>query len=405
MAGMSIGGTIFVSATIACLALSWSSWGRAALREVLSHPLSWATAALFLASLLSLVGAWVFPPLGEPASGFWELKKFHHFLYPPLVALALLHNADQPGRHPFWRVWGVTGLLMFLLAFLQFFGADLFPQSWLEHRFFRSVGDTGRFHGQGLMFFHLSFASCMTFVGAAGLARALWPEPFDGRRDRWFWMAVGAAGFFSVYLSYSRIALVGLVFLGTLLAFLRRPALGALALVLFVAFGSLLWTQSRSLQDRFFLSTGANQERKLLWQAAWEMTKERPVVGFGFGRSGRYTPEFTRRLIGQEAPFTSHAHNNFLDTLASTGVAGLGAYLAWWLVLLVSAWRSFRSGTHRWLAAAALGGLLAFQVNGLTQVNFWDGKSQHTLMIWAGVVLALAVKRKRISEGQPRARA
>jgi MYXO-CTERM domain-containing protein len=34
-------------------------------------------------------------------------------------------------------------------------------------------------------------------------------------------------------------------------------------------------------------------------------------------------------------------------------------------------------------------------VNGLTQVNFWDGKSQHTLMLWAGVVLALAIRRRR----------
>ena len=49
--------------------------------------------------------------------------------------------------------------------------------------------------------------------------------------------------------------------------------------------------------------------------------------------------------------------------------------------------------------AAALAGLLAFQVNGITQVNFWDGKSQHTLMIWAGVVLS-QLKRKQMKTGR-----
>jgi O-antigen ligase len=83
-----------------------------------------------------------------------------------------------------------------------------------------------------------------------------------------------------------------------------------------------------------------------------------------------------------------------LDIIAAMGIPGLIAYLAWWIFLFFASWRVylFSKEEERWLPAAALGGLLAFQINGLTQVNFWDGKSQHTLMIWVGITLALWIR-------------
>lgn len=396
MAGMSLGAGALMAAAIFSVWLA-PSWGKGALKELVTHPFGWASLALFVSAALSLGFAWIYPPLGIPVSGFAELKKFHHFLYPFVVALALLHSADALERHPFWKFWGGMGIFCCLLALAQFFGSDLFPGSWLQSRFFRPVGETGRFHGQGLMFFHLSFASCLTFTAAAGLARVFWPQKWDGKKEKIFWALVAAAGFVAVYFSFSRVSLAGLVAVGVVLAFLRRPLWGALALVIFLAAGAGLWMESPTLRDRFMANTDGVRERTLLWQSAWEMFQDRPLTGFGFGRSGNYTPAYAEKILGKRADFTSHAHNNILDTLASSGILGLLAYLNWWGILLVSAWRSFRFAqpTERWLPAAALAALLAFQVNGLTQVNFADGKSQHTLMIWAGVVLALAIHRRR----------
>jgi O-antigen ligase len=96
-------------------------------------------------------------------------------------------------------------------------------------------------------------------------------------------------------------------------------------------------------------------------------------------------------VLGHKPLFSSHAHNNILDVLASTGVFGLIAFLAWWILLWRYLWQSFwRSPPElRWLPAACLAAFVAFQVNGLTQVNFFDGKSEHSLMLWAGISLAL----------------
>jgi O-antigen ligase len=396
MAGMSIGAGVFLLASV--WAIARSPEVRKSLRQMLSHPLTWATFAFFLVAWASLVAANSSVPLGIPVSGYGELKKFHHFLYPAVVALAFLFTGDALEKHPFWKIWGGMGIFCGLLAVLQFFGADLFPAAWLGSRFFRPVGQTGRFHGQGLMFFHLSFASCMSFVAAAGVARVLWPLRWDGRKEKIFWGLVALVGSFGVYFSYSRIALAGLAVLVAFLCFLKKPLWGALAAVLVVAAGFALWRESPSLRLRFELSTGSNAERILMWESAWKMFEDRPLLGFGFGRSGTYTPAYAEKILGKKPWFTSHAHDNFLDELAANGLLGLLAYLSWWLVLFVSAWKSFLAAKEKWLPAAALGAFLVFQVNGLTQVNFWDGKSQHTLMIWAGVTLALALRRIRKEE-------
>jgi len=54
--------------------------------------------------------------------------------------------------------------------------------------------------------------------------------------------------------------------------------------------------------------------------------------------------------------------------------------------------------SRRWLPAAVFTGFLTFHVNGLTQVNYWDGKSEHTLMLFSGVAVALWLREKRRPE-------
>lgn len=398
MAGMSIGAALFMVSTVVALARGWQEWGRSALRAAYGNPYGYLSLAFFLVAFLSLVFGGLFPPLGIEAAGLGELKKFHHFLYPPLVALALLRS--NPGgpleRHPFWKAWGAMGVGLFFVAVAQFFARDLFPEAWLGNRFFRVGAGIERFHAQGLMFFHLSFAACMSFVAAAGLARLLWPLREDGPRARAFWGTLGVMAVAAVYFSFSRIALGGLVALICTLGFLRRPLAGVFALAACLVVAATLWFSMPSLRDRFHYANASNGERVVMWETAWEMFKDRPLLGVGFGRTGKYSPAYSDRLLGHHATFTSHAHNNVLDQMGSTGALGLGVFLAWWGLIFLWAARAFRGAAaeDRWLPAAALAGFVAFHVNGLTQVNFWDGKSEHTMMLWVGVVLALELRRR-----------
>lgn len=386
MAGMSLGGGFFLAVSLVLLFRSTSRRGE--LLRLFRSPLGWVSLGLFAVSALSLVAASFAPPAGVPASGFKELSKFHHFLYPFFLALAFAEGPEPMEEHPFWKWWIGMGLFSALLALLQFWGGALFPNEWLSSRFFRAVGHSGHFHGQGLMFFHLSFAACISFFAAAGLARFLWPRAGD---RRWLWLGIGFSGLAGVFFSYSRISWIAIGVLVVLLGALKRPLWGLVGLVLVLGSGVVAWNLSDTLRARVEENRNGNEDRFNLWRVSLEMAGDRPLSGVGFGRTGRYSEIYLERMLGEKPRFSSHAHNNFLDALASSGWPGLLVFLGWWGVVIGGAWVAFRRAAEneRWLPAACLGGFVAFHVNGLTQVNFWDGKSQHTLMLWVGISLAL----------------
>jgi hypothetical protein len=398
MAGMSIGLGIFGAASLWYFVADWRGRGREALREAFATPYSWLTLGLFLASLLSLLAAFAFPVEGSQAGPMLSsLKKYHYYFFPPLFAAALLQTSDSPERHPFWKAWGIFGGILGVIATLQFFAADLFPYGILGNSFFRPIGQTGRYHGQGLMFFHLSFASSMCFVAASGWARLVFPLRGDAAREKIFWAISAALATAGVYFSYSRIAFAALAIVVLVLGFLRKPLYGVFSAIFVGAAGFLLWTFSSSLRHRFLDFASGTKERETMWRAALAMVERRPLTGVGFSRTGELSPWYVQHVLKQPLEFTSHAHNNFLDMLAATGLIGFAAFLAWWGFLFLASWRSFRLAPEgeKWLPAAAFTGFIAFHVNGLTQVNYWDGKSEHALMLWTGVAIALWVRASR----------
>lgn len=401
MAGMGIGGGFFLLTSLVVLARSWNRGGAQILAPLWRQTWTRLTLAYFLVCLLSLIVAALFPLEEGMRTGFVDLKKFHYFLFPPLVALAFLHTADEMEEHIFWRFW--VGMAVFLgaLAYIQFWGAYLFPAPWLANRFFRPAGGTNHFHAQGIMFFHLSFASCLCFVVSASLARFLWPRLRDSVTTRLLWFALFLLSLTAVFFSFSRISFFALAAIVAFLGFLKRPFWGFMAFVLVAVSAFIVWQKSESVRARWIDNQDGNLERVLMWESAWAMFKDRPLTGVGFNQTGEYSPIYATRILGHRPQFTSHAHNNILDSLGSTGLIGFAAFLLWWGWLFYMAAFCFRraAAEDRWLPASCLAGLLAFQVNGLTQINFWDGKSEPTLMIWVGITLALWL-RQSAEEGE-----
>lgn len=395
MALMGIGSALFLLTSVWVLRQPES---RQSARDFLIGAKPWllATGLYFGACLLSLIAARFFPVAANGLIGFSELKKFHFFFYPPLIALALNLTAESIEEHPFWKFWLGMGILSALTAITQFFARDLYPESWLDGRFFRQIGMNDHFHGQGFMFFHLSFASCMCFVSAAALARFYWPLRGEVGAKRWRWLGLSVLVFLGTFLSYSRTGAFALVAIVFLLSFLKRPLWGAITLAVAVVLAAGLWQWSPTLQGRWRNNQVGNLERVRMWESAGMMFRDRPITGVGMNRTGEYSPLYATKIFGQRPQFTSHAHNNILDSLASTGLVGFAAFLFWWGVLITGVIAAFRAAPkeERWLPAAALAGFLAFHVNGLTQINFWDGKTQHTLMIWVGISLAIIIRLK-----------
>ena len=70
----------------------------------------------------------------------------------------------------------------------------------------------------------------------------------------------------------------------------------------------------------------SNTERILIWQSAWNMFKDHPVLGVGLGQ---YTENYREKYVSPLAkePHLTHAHNNFMQMLAENGIVGFAGFL------------------------------------------------------------------------------
>ena len=74
----------------------------------------------------------------------------------------------------------------------------------------------------------------------------------------------------------------------------------------------------------------SNVERLAHWQVAFDMMRDHPWLGVGFGNYGTYYEQY-RLLYWTNA--LGHAHNYYLNIFAETGVIGFVTYLALWATI------------------------------------------------------------------------
>lgn len=373
MATMSIGIGLVVLATLAAMARGWRL--RLSAEE---RAMFWAGMALTWACIVSLAAADTWPPNygGKTSVVDWasELPKFWYLLAPPFLSAAF--RSLSPAWHSrAIRVWIYAMGVFSLVCFVQFFTGWPRPQG--------IPGFPPYFHMTGFLGHHLSLASIWIFP--AFVALSLWREEPVARR------ALGVAGVLGVVAligTFSRTLWVALpVGLGiwAIVAggrILPRRALAATAAVLIALIAA---TQVPAIRDRYTSLYNFN-ERAHLWEANLSFAADRPLVGVGFRHNQELAAYYLQEKLGTQDVFTGHAHNNLIDMLGGTGLLGALAWLAWCAVFTVLVWRRARQGSA--LAWGVFCAWIVFQLNGLTQVNFWEGKVEHQLMIALALVLS-----------------
>ncbi|MDT5157187.1 MAG: hypothetical protein QOH51_1544 [Acidobacteriota bacterium] len=93
--------------------------------------------------------------------------------------------------------------------------------------------------------------------------------------------------------------------------------------------------------------------RKDIWAATWEMFKDKPATGVGFGGFWVAVSGYHR---GSGGSVPQQAHNDYLETLASGGIAGSLIVMLFLVLLVRSALTRLREGS-RFARAACLGAL------------------------------------------------
>ncbi|HMI52076.1 MAG TPA: O-antigen ligase family protein [Candidatus Saccharimonadales bacterium] len=199
------------------------------------------------------------------------------------------------------------------------------------------------------------------------------------RRERWFVVGLFAImPIVALIMSASRggIIAVGVqvIFLAVWMAFRRTAgkqllAGGALLLVVLLM---VSWLGVRKTLDRFAsLQTleASQSKRTSMRQDTWRMFLDHPWTGTGLGTLQTVFPKYETNYDGK---IVNHTHNDYLEALAETGVAG-AACCAWFLgVLFLEGWKRLRSPDNSFVAIlhfSALAACVGFLVHSFGDFN------------------------------------
>lgn len=150
---------------------------------------------------------------------------------------------------------------------------------------------------------------------------------------------------------------------------------------------------SPTLLDRFTTQIESEmnlrepRSRVFIWNNALEIIGDNAVMGVGPGNFGDAYSQLLPPDISPIRHYT-HAHNDFLQVAARSGVVGLLLFGSIWFLILRGLWRGRRRTDHasdeQGRAVAALVGSLVFLVASLTEATFADEEVRAILMlVWA----------------------
>ncbi len=114
--------------------------------------------------------------------------------------------------------------------------------------------------------------------------------------------------------------------------------------------------------------------RPLLAVVSWEMFKDRPIIGHGFGhyfaKNDPYHSDRSYQMPLEDARVYAQ-HNVFLSLLVNTGLLGFTMFASWLAMLAGLGWQLARQ-THgppeiRWVGLLVLGTMVAYFCNGMFQ--------------------------------------
>ena len=157
------------------------------------------------------------------------------------------------------------------------------------------------------------------------------------------------------------------------------------------------WVRAMSTFDK---SNFSRAMRLMIWRDSLQLVRSHPWIGVGPAHYGLELPAHRsisgqrewRELMGRRGNQPYHAHNEFLETWAETGVFGLLA-LVWLLAAgMRAAWRAARDtdvASHvsdHAVALGCLGGIVAASAHALFSFNLRDPVSGTHVWVLCGIV-------------------
>lgn len=292
--------------------------------------------------LHALILAWIAAGVLQWRSASWQL--------PLLAALAVAINALTQGKG------------MYLEGDIAFLSAVALPLvavgTWIAPNWPMRIGHF--LTTAGLLYVMLTAQNRAAAVGAAAaLIVALWHL-----RQRWRVLAIGLP------------VLIATLALVTPQSYLDRF--------------QVLWNREAH-HETASLDRATIDERLLLWNAGWQMAKDKPWVGVGVGNYPNVVVFYLPRMYQGMG-----AHNVFLQIAAETGFPGLALYCILFLGTLAMLQRTIRLTKEPWRRSTGIAvqaALAAYLVAGVFLTRH-DLVFSYILVGWSVALCVSSVSKK-----------
>ena len=201
----------------------------------------------------------------------------------------------------------------------------------------------------------------------------------------------------ALILTASRGGIIGLFFEIVLLVFLsrrqqigRRPLLTAAA-VLLVAGGFIAWLGVNMAIERFEQLAGGGISKELrvsIYRDTGRIIFDHPWIGTGLGTLATVYPQYASFYNGLTV---DHVHNDYLELLADTGIAGGLCGLSYFVLLFWRGFTTFGSASTPFARAAIAGALTSctgLLLHGLVDFNFHIPSNGLIFLLVSGIATA-----------------
>ena len=175
------------------------------------------------------------------------------------------------------------------------------------------------------------------------------------------------------YLTYTRGAWLALVIALPFYFFEKKNKLFIISLISLIIVG--IGVGAYKLAGDSVVRPRSDIERVSQWKAAIVGFKERPVFGLGYLNFEKMSHDLKVKYNIEAQDFGGHAHSNYLEMLASTGVVGFFFFMLWLVSWFVEMYKR-----DDLVAKIALPFIIAFVVGGLTQATFTLGANLFFIM-------------------------
>lgn len=225
------------------------------------------------------------------------------------------------------------------------------------------------------------FGMYMTYGYGIGLfmvlmtGALLYREQLKRYIPSWLIYSSWIINFAGLYLSYARGAWIGFL-LAVPFFFIKRNLKTFLTIALLgILSVGVSFVASDTVRSMFTDRQYSNEQRLAFFETAWVAFKERPAFGWGYKNFEPNVKMLKQKYEIAYPDFQGHAHNNFLEHLAATGVIGFIVFILFHFFWFKEAWQG-----NRLIDKLAMPFIVALTVSGMTQVTLGDGENLFLIM-------------------------